>query len=54
MLYGTFIDLPSDLATSTLSTSGTLISDLSPYWMLIVGVLLAVLVVTFLVRALHK
>jgi len=53
MLYGTFIELPDDIASSTLHVSGGLVSDLSPVWTMVVGVILAVLVVGALVSLLR-
>lgn len=53
MIFVTFITLPDNIATSTLNISGGLISDLSPVWMMIVGVLVAVVVVTIIISALH-
>jgi len=47
-MYGTFITLPTDFASSTLSIAGPLISDLSPYTTLILGVGLALLAIAVL------
>jgi hypothetical protein len=48
----TFITLPNDFASSTLGVAGGLISDLSPYLTLILGVLLTVTIVAVLIRVL--
>lgn len=48
MLLSTFITMPSDLATSTLAISGGLVSDTSPAWLLILGVLLFTLIIAAL------
>jgi len=47
-------DLGTDFASSTLEISAAVFSGFVPYITLIVGVLLAVLAVTFLVRAFHR
>jgi len=48
------ITLGNDFASSTLDISGSLISDLTPYLTLILGVLLTVLIVAVLIKAIHK
>ena len=50
----TFITFSDNFAATTLQTAGTIVSDLNTPLMLILGVLLGVLVVSFLIRALHK
>jgi len=45
------INLPSDFATSTLTTAGTTLSGISPLLYVVVGVLLAVAVVALLIGA---
>lgn len=49
-----YITFPSDFATSTLTIAGSLISDLSPYLSLVLGVLITALAVVVIIRALHK
>lgn len=49
-----FIDVGSDVATSTLRVSGSLFSDLSPIVYMILGVLLAALLITMLIGAFRK
>lgn len=48
-MLSTFIDLPDDVATSTLQISGGLISDLSPVWKVILAVILFGVVLAFLI-----
>lgn len=48
----TLINFGSDFATSTLGIAGNLLSDLSPYITLVLGVLLAMIVLAFIIRAL--
>jgi len=49
-----FIVFPDDFASSTLNLSSQVLVGLSPVLTLVIGVLLAVLVVVFLIHALHK
>lgn len=49
MLYGTFITLPDNVATSTFAISSGLISDLSPVWTIVLGVILFGLLLAFLI-----
>ena len=53
MLTG-IINLGDSFATSTLGIAGSIVSDLSPYLGLILGVLLAVIVIAFLVKSLIR
>lgn len=53
-LLGTFIDLPSNVATSTLSIAGGLMSDLSSVWTMILAVLLFGIIIYFLISSFHK
>lgn len=48
------IDLPVDFVSDITANASTLISDLSPYITLVVGVILAALVVTILIQAIKK
>lgn len=48
-MLSVFINLPSDVATSTLGTAGGLVSDFSPIWTMILGVLLFGILIAFLV-----
>lgn len=50
-LLSTFIDLPDNVATSTLGYAGNIIGDLSPLWILAVGVLLGGVVLGIIIRA---
>lgn len=52
-LLGTFITLPDNVASSTLAISGGLMSDLSPIWLTILGVLLFGTLIVFLIRSFH-
>jgi hypothetical protein len=47
------ITLPPGFATSTAATMGEIIGDLSPYIILVVGVILAMLVISILITTLH-
>lgn len=51
LMLGTFIDLGTDFATSTLTISGYIISDLAPYIGLVVGVLLVAGILSLLIRS---
>lgn len=51
MLIGTYINFTSGWATTTLGYAGTIVSDLSDYIALMVGVLLTLVVVATLIRA---
>lgn len=46
-----FINLPDNIATSTLAITGGLMSDLSPIWLLILGVLLFGTILYFLISS---
>jgi len=48
----TFITLPADFASSTLSVTGGLVTDFSPLLTVVFGVLLAVVATAFLIRIL--
>jgi len=45
---------PSNFATSTWEVSTMIISDLSPYLILVLGVILTVLVVSVIIKAIHR
>ena len=53
-LLGTFIDLPTDTASSTLHYAGAITSDLSVFWIVVAGVILAGVIITVIISALHK
>lgn len=48
-MYSTFINIPTDAATSTLSIAGGLFTDFSVYIYLILGVILFGVLVAFLI-----
>jgi len=50
----TIITLPTDFVSSITGYIGILITDLSPYLTLILGILLAVLVIDILIGAIKK
>jgi type II secretory pathway component PulF len=50
----TIITLPPNFVASTTATMADLVSDLSPYITLIIGVLLAVVVIEILLGILRK
>lgn len=54
LMLGTYINLGSDFATTSLTYAGTLVGDLSTYLALMVGVGLTVMVVVALVRSFMK
>lgn len=49
---GTYITFDTSFASSTFSTMGTLISDLQPYLVMILGVLILVVVISTLIGSL--
>lgn len=49
----TYFDL-GDAASSTLAYAGSIVSDLSPVWKLVLGVLLGVAVISWILKSLHK
>lgn len=53
-MLGTYINFGTDFASSTLTTTGTLVNDFMPFITTIGGVLLAVLVVSIIIRTLKK
>jgi hypothetical protein len=53
-LLGTFITLDSGFATTTLTTGGSIVSDLSPILTVVIGVLLGVTIVALLIGSFHK
>lgn len=53
-MLGTFITLDNGFATTTLTTGGTIVSDLSPILTVVIGVLLGVTIVALLIGAFHK
>lgn len=53
-MLATFIQLPDNIATSTLGIAGGLMSDLSQIWILILGVLLFGIIIYFLISSFHK
>lgn len=53
-MLGVLINFGDNFATSTLEVSGTIIGDLSPYLVLILGVILAVVIVSVLIRSILK
>lgn len=48
------ITLPTDFITSITANAGTIFTDLAPYVTLIVGVLLGVLVISFIIHAIKS
>jgi hypothetical protein len=48
------ISLPTDFVTGITANAGTIFTDLSPVTMLIVGVLLGVLVISFIIHAIKS
>lgn len=54
MTLFTIITLPSGFVASTTATMSDLFSDLSPYLILIIGVLLASLVISIVIGALKS
>lgn len=48
------ITFPEGFVDDTLGVASTIVSDLSPYLTLVLGLLLGVLVISFLIRALHR
>lgn len=49
-MLGTFFNFDSNFATTTLSYVGIMLSDLSPYLMLVLGVGLLALIIKILIR----
>lgn len=47
----TLITLPDNVATGTLNIAGGLLTDFSPLWMMILGVLIFVAILVMLIRA---
>ncbi len=43
----------SDFASSTFSVMSPVLTDLSPWWITVSGVILAVVVITILIKAIH-
>src|SRR3972149_10524716 len=50
----TIISLPVDAVSTITGNMSQIITDLSPIWLLVMSILLAVLVITFLIRVLHR
>lgn len=48
------ITLPTDFITDTTANASTIFTDLSPVITLIVGVLLAIVAISFIISAFHR
>jgi len=48
------ITLPTNFVTDIVANASTIVTDLSPYTTLIIGVLLGVVVISFLVHAIKS
>jgi len=53
-LLGTYIQFDPSFATTTYTYAGTLFTDLVPYLMPIIGVIIVALIVSVIIKSLHK
>lgn len=54
MILPTIITLPANFMGSTTASMAALITDLSPYITLVIGILLAVVVIEIIIGAIRK
>jgi len=53
-MFFSIITLPMDTVTDITASASDIFGDLSPILFLILGVLLGTLIITFLIRTLHR
>ena len=54
MFFTPIISLPSGAAADLGANASQIVADLSPIWLLVGGVILGAVVVSFIIRSLHR